>query len=54
MMPTPKGSQSQRFVEKARELECDESEVTFEAKLKKIAGAQATPKAAKSKKKKRP
>jgi hypothetical protein len=41
MMPIPKGSsQSQRFVDKARELECDEDEAAFEAKLKKIAKAQ--------------
>jgi hypothetical protein len=37
-------SQSQLFVEKARELGCDEDEAAFEARLKKIATATTAPK----------
>ena len=29
--------QSKKYIEKARELECDEDETTFEEKLKRIA-----------------
>lgn len=32
---TPKG-QSQKFIDKARELECEESEAAFDDKLKRI------------------
>jgi hypothetical protein len=35
------GSQSRRFIEKARELGCDEDEAAFEQRLRKI--AKATP-----------
>jgi hypothetical protein len=47
MSPMPKKAipqQSKQFIEKARELGCDEDEATFEARLKKIAKA-APPKA---------
>lgn len=36
-----KGNQSRRFIEKARELGCDEDESAFEKRLRKI--AKATP-----------
>lgn len=32
--------QSRRFIETARELECDEDEATFEEKLRRIAKAK--------------
>jgi hypothetical protein len=33
------GTQKQRFIDKARELGCDEDEVAFEERLRKIAKA---------------
>jgi hypothetical protein len=39
-MPTKPKSQHQRFMETARELGCDEDEVAFEKRLKKIAKAK--------------
>ena len=35
--PEDNKPQSEKFVEKARELECDEDEAAFEAKLRRIA-----------------
>ena len=35
--------QSKRFIEKARELECDEDEAAFDEKLKQIAQAKPKP-----------
>lgn len=42
-MPTAKKekSQSQKFIDKARELGCDEDEKAFAGKLKRIAKAPA-------------
>ncbi len=40
-------SQPQRFIEKARELGCDEDEAAFEERLRKI--AKATPPSPKTK-----
>ena len=40
--------QSRRFIEKARELGCDEDEAAFEKKLKKLANAKPPPKSRKS------
>jgi hypothetical protein len=42
-------NQTQRFIEKARELGCDEDEAAFDARLRKI--AKATPSPAPEKKK---
>ena len=42
-----KGNQSQRFIEKAHELGCDEDEAAFEKRLREI--AEAPPKAERSK-----
>jgi hypothetical protein len=39
--PSPAKNQSQRFVEKAREIGCDEDEAAFDRRLRKI--AKATP-----------
>jgi hypothetical protein len=36
-------TQPQRFIEKARELGCDEDEAAFEERLRKIAKAQTAP-----------
>jgi hypothetical protein len=38
-------SQSERFIETARELGCDEDEAAFEEKLRQIATAKPKPKA---------
>jgi hypothetical protein len=37
---TKPDKQSERFIEKARELGCDEDEASFEKRLKKIANTQ--------------
>ena len=37
-------SQRQKFIDKARELGCDEDEAAFERKLKRIAKAEVPPK----------
>ena len=36
-MPRQKQNQSEKFIDKARELNCDEDEAAFEEKLKHIA-----------------
>jgi hypothetical protein len=41
--PNHKREQSDRFVETARELGCDEDETAFEEKLKKIAKRRPKP-----------
>ncbi|XSG81234.1 MAG: hypothetical protein ACPW61_09090 [Methyloligella sp. ZOD6] len=43
---TPR-SQSERFIDKARELGCDESEDSFDQKLRRVAKTAAPKKAAK-------
>lgn len=40
----PKSEQSQKFIAKARELGCDESEAAFDEKLKRLAKAKPKPK----------
>jgi len=40
----PEKTQSQRFIEAARELGCDESEERFDAALRKVASSPPTPK----------
>ena len=42
--PTDTKSQSERFIETARALECDEDEAAFDEKLKRIAQAKVPPK----------
>ena len=39
-----KATQSQKFIDKARELGCDEDEAAFDAKLKAVAGQKSKPK----------
>jgi hypothetical protein len=46
--PQPEKPQLQRFIETARELECDEDEAAFDEKLKRIATAKPKPKATKT------
>jgi hypothetical protein len=46
-------SQRARFIAAARELECDESEGAFEARLKQIASAKPKGKPAKARKQKK-
>lgn len=41
--PKPLPAQISAFIEKARELECDESEAAFDAKLRRIAKAKPQP-----------
>ncbi len=41
-------SQRARFIEAARELDCDEDEAAFDAKLKAVAGQKPKPKKDKS------
>jgi hypothetical protein len=38
--PNPKSEQHKRFIETARQLECDEDKERFEEKLKQIATAK--------------
>jgi hypothetical protein len=40
MKNNPDPDQSRRFIETARELECDEDEAAFDEKLKRIAQAK--------------
>jgi hypothetical protein len=42
--PTDTRSQSERFIETARALECDEHQAAFDEKLKRIAQAKVTSK----------
>jgi hypothetical protein len=44
--PKDTRSQSERFIETARALECDEDEAAFDEKLKRIAQAKPKPKSA--------
>ena len=46
MTPKPQDEQSKRFIEAARELECDDDKERFEGRLKKI--VKAKPEKAKS------
>jgi hypothetical protein len=46
------GDQTQRFIEAARELGCDESEERFDDALRKVAKAKPKPEAEKPKPKK--
>jgi hypothetical protein len=48
--PTKDKNQTRRFVEKARELGCDEDEAAFEARLRAIAKTPSQKKPAKKKK----
>ena len=41
---TKKTAQTQKFIDKARELGCDEDEAAFAAKLKAVAGQKPKPK----------
>ena len=53
MPKTPKPDdkpQSERFIETARELGCDEDEAAFDEKLKRIATVKPKPKTGKQKK----
>jgi len=48
----PKSKQSQSFIDKARELGCDEDEAAFEERLRKITSAPAPVAKLKAEKKK--
>jgi hypothetical protein len=43
MTPHPKKSQSDKFKEAARELECDEDESRWDERLKKVAKGKPKP-----------
>jgi hypothetical protein len=51
--PDEKG-QSERFIETARALECDEDEAAFDEKLKRIATAKPKPSSTNRPRKRRP